>query len=508
MWESKKKPWYDMIICVLLFGIATGIGSFFQSNNYLRANIIMIYMVCVLLVASLTDGFIYGILESFLVMWAFNYFFVPPYYSLNVSNLSYIPAIIITLLMSVMTSMMTSKAKENERKAKEKERETTALLRLTNQVADARCMEEVAETVVRYAGSVMGCRMACMITDDKGRMDDKFLLQEESGELLWKETEEKEQLEKDFSGLICPEYRDGLQYRDFPIYGQKGLLGAIRIPIDEVKRMKPGQIKMFASVRETTRLAMDRLCVLKQQMQDNAVMERERYRSTILRSISHDLRTPLAGIMGTSEILLDMVSDQTEKRKLLEDISRDAQWLYELVENVLSLTKLNDGALIHKEPEACEEVVESAIRKIQGRTAERKIEVIVPQDCLVIAMDAKLIQQVLVNILDNAVKNTPEDGTISILVRKQEEEAVFEIMDNGSGIRKDDFPYIFRLFYTAHENKKIRKGVGLGLAICESIIKAHGGRIYAANREDGSGAIFRFTIPIGEVSLGKDNNGY
>lgn len=496
---DKRKIVKSILICLLLLAAATGAGYLFQNEKLSDTTIVMLYMISVLLAASMTEGYLYGIIEAFLATGAFNYFFVLPYYSLNIDNPSYAVTMFSMLFTAVITSMLTSKAKVNEKEAKEREKEALLLLELTNRVTEAKSMKELAENIVKYAGSILKCRVACMVTDDDGSLYGRFLYQDENGNIVWEGVKEKEELEAVFCGAHPSEYRDGLHYRFWAVYGQEGLLGALGIPLEEAVSMGETRARMFASVKETIRLGMERLYVLRRQMRDKAMMEKERYRSTLLRSISHDLRTPLAEIMGTSEILLDMLGEEEQKRKLLADISQDAQWLYELVQNVLSLTRLQDGELIHKEPEACEEVIETAVRRIHSRSTKHKIQVQIPEECLIAPMDVRLVEQVLINMLDNAVKHTPENSEIFVSVKKQGAEAVFEVKDNGKGISYKDFPYIFQSFYTTHkEEADKKKGMGLGLAICQSIVKAHGGKISAVNREDGNGAIFRFTIPMEE----------
>lgn len=507
--KSNGKIIKSILICLLLLVAASGIGYWFKSYNLLDTNIVMIYMVCVLISASLTEGFVYGIVQAFLSIEAFNYFFVEPYYSLNVDNPSYATAMIIMLFAAVITSMITSRSKINEKNAREREEETTLLLRLNNHIAEACSLEDIAYNVVKYASNILKCKIACTITGEDGKLIDRYLRQAEDGEQVWERISSTEELERAFCCETRTECYDSEEYRDWPIYGKSGLLGTLRIPLMEAKRMGQTQIRLFMSIKETAHLAMDRLCVLRQQMLDNMMMEKERYRSMLLRSISHDLRTPLAGIMGATEMLLHMTDEQDLRRKTLEGISREAQWLYELVENVLTLTRLRDGKLIHKQPEACEEVIETSVRRIRGRAGSRSIKVQVPEECIEVPMDARLIEQVLVNIMDNAVKYTGETGEICIRVRKEKEEAVFEVMDNGRGIQEKELPFLFQQFYTTHgENTDKVKGIGMGLTICESIVDAHGGKIHAANREDTRGAVFRFTIPMKQGHLNKGWDGY
>ena len=189
---------------------------------------------------------------------------------------------------------------------------------------------------------------------------------------------------------------------------------------------------------------------------------------------------------------------------MLEGIYQDANWLHSLVENVLSLTRMQEGHLVlRKEKEAVEEVVGAAIQQIAHYHPEYEIAVQVPDELLLVPMDAKLIGQVLVNLLNNAVKHTLPEEEILVRVTKDTDQnaAVFSVCDRGEGISKADLPHVFQMFYTSQvRHTDARFGIGLGLAICETAVAAHGGTILARNRTDGKGAEFVFTLPLEEES--------
>ena len=251
---------------------------------------------------------------------------------------------------------------------------------------------------------------------------------------------------------------------------------------------------------ESTALAMDRLRVMKERIRTREEANQERYRGNLLRAISHDLRTPLAGIMGTSEVIMDMTEKDDARFSLVEGIYKDADWLHSLVENILSLTRLQDGRLtLNKQPEAVEEVIGAAVLTIGKRAPEREIAVQIPDDLLMVPMDARLIGQVLVNLLANAVKHTQPGEEICVTVFKDNDFAVFTVADRGTGISERDLPHVFQMFYTTQgKGPDAKRGSGLGLAICESIVTAHGGGIHVQNRTDGKGAEFTFTLPLKE----------
>lgn len=238
----------------------------------------------------------------------------------------------------------------------------------------------------------------------------------------------------------------------------------------------------------------------KERLRDRENMERERERANLLRAISHDLRTPLSGIMGTSEMLMDMTEKEDRRQELLLGIYQDADWLKSLVENILSLTRLQDGKiLIHKEMEAIEEVIGCAVAHVERSFPERVIQVETPEDFRLVPMDAKLMEQVITNLLDNAVKHTKPEETITVSASYTENTLSVSVRDEGEGIAEEDIPNLFQIFYTSkNRSADVKRGIGLGLTICETVINAHGGTIIGRNRTDGKGAEFLFTLPLTE----------
>lgn len=233
-------------------------------------------------------------------------------------------------------------------------------------------------------------------------------------------------------------------------------------------------------------------------------MEKEQMRSNLLRSISHDLRTPLTGIAGASSLILESgySLDRQSIISLAGDINEQADWLIQLVENILNMTKIESGSLIlGKKPEAVDDCISNALRYVKGRLKNRKVNISLPKEMLLVEMDGKMIVQVLVNLLDNAIKHTGEDGCLYIRVEPGAECIWFYVEDNGTGIEEKIREKIFDEFVTFRPvTRDTGKGIGLGLAICKAIITAHGGTIEADNRECG-GASFRFCLPAVRESV-------
>ncbi len=230
----------------------------------------------------------------------------------------------------------------------------------------------------------------------------------------------------------------------------------------------------------------------------------EQLRADLLRAISHDLRTPLTSISGNAANLLanDATLDPETRQQIFSDIYDDSIWLINLVENLLSITRIEDGRMnLHLSTELVSEVVEEALRHTRRSAGSHHIRTDLPDDLLLARMDARLIVQVLINLIDNAVKYTPPGSTITLSARRQDGFAALCVADDGPGIADERKTHIFEMFYTGeHAVADSRRSLGLGLALCKAIVDAHGGRITLTDNTP-HGCVFTFTVPLGEVTL-------
>ena len=234
-----------------------------------------------------------------------------------------------------------------------------------------------------------------------------------------------------------------------------------------------------------------------------AESEKERMRANLLRAVSHDLRTPLTTIYGSSSALLEE-RDKLPREKqdeMLRGIREDAEWLVRMVENLLSVTRIDQGKVnLTKTSTVLEELIDSVLVKFHNRCPGQPVELDLPEEMVLIPMDAMLIEQVLLNLLDNAVKHAAGMTRLKLSVFQLRGYAVFEVADNGCGIRPDRLETIFRGYPMAEADADSKKrSAGIGLSVCASIIKAHGGTIQAENAKTG-GAVFRFALALEEES--------
>lgn len=230
----------------------------------------------------------------------------------------------------------------------------------------------------------------------------------------------------------------------------------------------------------------------------------EQLRADLLRAISHDLRTPLTSISGNASNLLanDARLDGDARHQIFLDIYDDSIWLINLVENLLSITRIEDGRMnLRLSTELVAEVVEEALRHTNRQSSRHTIRVDLPDELLLARMDARLIVQVLINLVDNAVKYTQDGSVITVSACRREGFAAISVTDDGPGIAPDLQPHVFEMFYTGeHKVADSRRSLGLGLALCKAIVDAHGGTITLTDNPP-HGCNFTFTVPLGEVTL-------
>ena len=490
------------ILMIAILGVASVIGFLFSYIGFHDTNIVIIYLLAVLITVWYSSSFFYGLVSSIFATFLFYYLFAEPLFAFAIDDTGYIITFIVMTFAALITSVLASHAKRSAITAQEKETETKAIYNLTNQLSDAKNISEIARISVSAISEYFSCSVACLCFDENGKPEHTFTKQISGDRQVKPEIGCVPEIELQIEGLKTGSDTQNLdeKYLDWPINGRERALGIICVPTETAKTLNESQMRFLRSMITNTALAMDRFWTAEQRIKSREEIVKERYRVNLLRAISHDIRTPISGIIGTSEMIIGVTNPDDPRYDLARGIKKDADWLHSLVENILNLTRLQDGKLVlQKQLEAVEEVIGEAINHIAKRAPDYEITACVPDELILVPMDAKLIIQAIINLLDNAIKHTTPDKDISITValEKDEKAVYFTIKDSGSGINENDLSNIFELFYTSNTNQKVvDSGVGLGLVICETIIKAHGGSIEARNRTDGPGFEVVFMLPI------------
>ncbi len=494
--------WPDTFKAFGLLAAATLLSFGLRALDIGDQNIIMVYILSVLVVSRITMGYVYGVISAIISVLIFDFFFIEPSFTFNAIKAGYPITFVIMLLVALITSALTVRIKTQARLAVERERRTEVLYEINKRLLATRGLDNIVSLTGQYMTNLFGRSVVFYTSDPQLGGLGKLIAAEHDADTAFMHKEDERAVahwvfaNQKYAGAGTDTLMGaGVYY--MPVISQGKVLGVIGI---SCRKGKLGQnsrsfLKMIVS---QVAMALERQFLSDEQRRILVESEKEKMRSNLLRAISHDLRTPLTGILGASSVLLEngVSMDQDTNRKLASTIKDDSQWLIRMVENLLSVTRINEGTMnVSKTMEAAEEVVAEAISRIRKRFPQRQISVRVPAALLEAPMDATLITQVLINFLENAVQHSPEDSMIEVNVKKRGDTAVFEVIDNGQGIAKEDLPHLFEGYLPSKKSSDSSRGMGIGLSICMSIIKAHNGKIEAENKAAG-GAVFRFALPL------------
>jgi len=404
-------------------------------------------------------------------------------------------------VVAVVISGLTQRVRDQAGAARYREQRTESLYALTRDLAATRATANLARVAVRHLREMFDARVALILAgaDDRlalvavdGVDDAAFVPDEkEMGVVDWVWAHDKA------AGLATDTLPSAAALY-VPLREARGRVGVLGVaPKDRKRFVDPEQRALLEVFAAQVASALERARLADEGQKAQLQMEAERLRSSLLSSVSHDLRTPLAVITGAASALLqpEPALAPGARRDLLETISEEAQRLNRLVRNLLDMTRIASGAIhVAREWQPLEEVVGAAIGRMDDALRGRRLDVELPADLPLVPIDAVLIEQVLINLLENAAKYTPAGSAIVLSARPEPPGVVVEVADRGPGIPPGQVDKIFEKFYRL-PREGAGGGAGLGLAICRGIVEAHGGRIWVENR-DGGGAIFRFTLPI------------
>jgi len=475
---------------------ATGLAWLLAPFSEL-SNIVMVYLLGIVAVAMRT-GRGPSLLASILSVAAVDFFFVPPYLTFAVSDARYIFTFLVMLIVGLVISGLTVRTRAQAEAARHREQRTAALYAMSRELASTRGVDELLRIAVRHVAEVFRGQVVVLVPSAQGSLTPwsggHFELDaNDLGVGRWV----FEHRQPAGLGTATLPGASALYVTLLASTGPVGVLGlrpADRHAMDEPERLH--QLETFAA---QTALALERARLAEEAHAAQVRIETERLRNSLLSSVSHDLRTPLAAITGAVTTVLEGGArlDASTRQELLESVRDEADRLNRLVQNLLEMTRLESGALqLRRDWHPLEEIIGAALGRVGKRLGARRVTTRVPPDLPLVAIDDVLIEQVLVNLLDNSLKYTPATTAIEIIATAGERNVTVEIADHGPGLRAGDEDRVFDKFYRT--DPSAGRGAGLGLAICRGIVQAHGGRIWAQNLP-GSGVAFLFTLPIGDA---------
>ena len=495
----------DLVLTLGIQAAATIIGFLFFRLHYTDANIITIYLLGVLLTSVSTNGYTCGLLASALSVFLFNYFLTEPRLTLVAYGKDYPVTFAVMLGASILAGTLAAKLKAHAELSARDAYRTKTLFDANQQLQKAETPADIYRTTATQIQRLVQRDILIYPSLDNGylypadggapRSIPESAREPEVVDWVWAKRKRAGASTEKFPDARCLylSIRTGQQ-----VYGVVGVSCSAKAPLDAFTS------SILLSILGECALALESRHNAEEREKAAVLAKNEQLRANLLRSISHDLRTPLTSISGNADALLHSYQalDDDSRTQMITDIYDDAQWLTELVENLLAVTKISDGSVkLQLSDQVVDDIVAEALRHIDRHAPEHHIT----SDCgelpLLVRADARLIMQLLINLVNNAIKYTPAGSHIEIRAFREAEQAVIEVSDDGPGIPDAQKAQVFEMFYTG--SKRVadsRRSLGLGLSLCRSIVHAHGGELTLRDNTP-HGCIFSFTLPLSEINL-------
>ncbi len=499
---------HDLLVSVGLLIGATLLGYIFYGLGFTEANIITVYILGVLLISILTKYRVYSLASSLVSVILFNFFFTEPYFTMKAYEKGYPATFAIMFVSAFISSTLAIKLKDHAKKSAQSAYrtkilfDTNQLLQRTDNESDIiaiaahQLMKLLKRDIIIYpvVNNDIGETNIFLSDGDEDEIKDIIIDEKEVAQWV---------LENNHQAGATTDTFSQAKFLYYAIRVNDKIYGVVGIHINE-KAIDSFESSILLSILGECAISLENKKIAREKEESELLARNEKMRANLLRAISHDLRTPLTSISGNADNLLSNGEnfDIEIKQQIYADIYNDSMWLTNLVENLLSVTRLEDGNMkLNKSAELVDEIISEALNHINKRSVEHKITVCESNDILLVDVDARLIVQVIINIVDNAIKYTPKGSEITISTKRKADMISVSIADNGNGISDDIKDKVFDMFYTgANKIADSRRSLGLGLALCKTIISAHGGEISITDNTP-HGAMFTFTLPVKEVDI-------
>lgn len=496
--NTKKTVLYNLSMTILMLLIVSGIGSLFYRMGLDDATIILLYLLGVMILAIITTHRLYCFLFSLVSVLTFNYLFTYPQFTFRAYNKDHVATFLIFFVASFLAGALAIQLKNHARMYSQDAYSAQVLFNTSQQLSKAKDASQVFSCTAVQLHKLMNTGIIIYPIQDE-KLQPSITYGTISQSMLYKN--EKNSVDKvlkkgAYAGLMASE-----QGVYAPIHMDDSFFGIAGIEIEKDK-IDSFEENILLSILGESAMALKNLKILKEKEEAAILAENERLRSNLLRMISHDLRTPLTSIYGNASNLLNHESllDESVRHNIYIDIYDDSKWLIDLVENLLAITRLEEGGVdLHISDDVMEDVIDEALNRIDRHQLEHSIEFLTKDAITVAKMDSRLIVQVVVNLINNAIKHTPPGSCIQIETCTKGNQVEVSIKDDGPGIPDEKKDKIFEMFYTgANTVADSKRSLGLGLALCQSVIQAHHGTIKVEDNIP-HGAIFTFTLPAGGI---------
>lgn len=500
---------WELLLTIGILATATVIGWAFLRLGFANANIIMVYLLGVLLTSAFTSGYTCGVLSAFLSVILFNYFLTEPRLSLAAYGSKYPVTFAVMFTAALLTGTLAAKLKAHAQLSARDAYRTKLLFDMNRQLQKAETPDEVYQMTATQIQKLMQRDVLIYPAQGDALLDGNVYPADGSSPYCIPDTDQEQNV---IQWVWQNRKRAGATTQNFPkakrLYlairtGQQ-VFGVVGIPMEKQTQPDAFTSSVLFSILGECALALESLRNAEEKEKAAVLAKNEQLRANLLRSISHDLRTPLTSISGNADTLLHSynVLDEQTRKQIFTDIYDDAQWLTGLVENLLSITKIADGSVkLRLSDQVVDDIVSEALRHIDRRSAEHHITVDCGDVPLLVRVDAGLIMQVLINLVNNAIKYTPAGSNIWVTAALREDAVEICVSDDGHGIPNELKERVFEMFFTgSNPIGDSRRSLGLGLTLCQAIIHAHHGEITLKDNSP-HGCIFSFTVPLSEVNL-------
>lgn len=457
----------------------------------------------VLLTAVVTVAVRYGLWPSLLATVAaslcYNFFFMPPLYTFTIADPTNIAAFVLFMAVAMIVSNVAARVRTQADTAIGRIRTTEQLYAFSRKLAGTGTLDDVLWATAYQTALMLKVRVVLLLPEEgllivkSGYPPEDELDQADLAAANWAWSNDR-------PAGRGSDTLPGAKRLFLPMRTGRGPIGVIGIDNDRTgPLLTPDQRRLLDALVDQGALAIERVLLVEDMDRVKRTVESERLRSALLTSISHDLKTPLASVLGAASTMRDLAGalSDTEKRDLLATVIDESERLNRFIANLLDMTKLESGAIVPNTAlHDLGEIVGSALRRASKILAGHKVELVLAADLPMLQLDAVLFEQVLFNLLDNAAKYSPPETTISIRSQREWDQVVLQVADEGDGIPPDEIESVFDKFYRAQKGDRVRPGTGLGLAISRGFVEAMGGTILAANRSDRSGAVLTVRLPV------------
>lgn len=471
-------------------------------------NIVTIYIFGVLINGLLTEGIGFSVLSSLLSVLAFNYFFTYPRYTFDAYGFEYPFTFLIMFLSGFFTSTLAKKLKSQSKKATDVAYRTKLLFELNRVIQKCDDEDGIIEVTATQIKKLLNKNIIYYpVVDSRLQNYKLFVSNPEAADVITSEDEKTVAKWVCLNNASAGATTDTLSCSKCLYYSVRvndTVYGVLGIEMAGQTSFVGLECNLTLAMLGEAAIAIEKYRVEKEREKARTIARNEQMKTNILRAISHDLRTPLSCISGNADLLLHQEGksflSKDQRSALITSIHEDSMYLINLVENLLSVSRIEDGSLrLRLSPEVIDEVIDEAVRHTSHYGEKYNIKVNHNEEIIVALMDAHLIVQVIINLIDNAIKYSGENAEINIYSKVHERKVYISVSDNGPGVPDGEKDKIFEMFYTAHGKvSDSRRSMGLGLSLCKSIITSHGGEIMVTDNNP-KGAVFTFSLPLEEA---------